>query len=61
MLWISNKYLDDVCSDREHLFCYCEVRWLSKGKMLKEFYDLRQEIADFRATKNKPLAKVNVP
>ena len=38
------EFLDDVCSDYGDLTYYCEVRWLSKGKMLKRFYDLRNEI-----------------
>jgi hypothetical protein len=39
--------LADLFSDYEDVSFYCEVRWLSKGQMLKLFYDLRQDIADF--------------
>jgi hypothetical protein len=41
------EYLADLFSDYEDVSFYCEVRWLSKGQMLKLFYDLRQDIADF--------------
>jgi hypothetical protein len=41
------EYLSDLFSDYEDVSYYCEVRWLSKGQMLKRFYHLRQDIADF--------------
>lgn len=41
------EYLADLFSDYENISHYCEVRWLSNGKILKRFYDLRQDIADF--------------
>jgi glutaredoxin-related protein len=41
------EYLADLFLDYEDVSYYCEVRWLSKGQMLKRFYDLRQDIADF--------------
>jgi glutaredoxin-related protein len=41
------EYLADLFSDYDYASYYCEVRWLSKGQMLKRFYDLRQDIADF--------------
>ncbi|KII62944.1 General transcription factor II-I repeat domain-containing protein 2B [Thelohanellus kitauei] len=40
-----NEYLEDIFSEYEDVSYYTEVRWLRKGKTLKRFYDLRQEIA----------------
>jgi hypothetical protein len=37
------EYLADLFSDYEDVSYYCEMRWLSKGQMLKRFYDLRQD------------------
>jgi hypothetical protein len=37
---------------------YCEVRWLSKGQMLKRFYDLRQDIPDFMDIKGNTINQV---
>ncbi|GFU60776.1 hypothetical protein TNCV_627201 [Trichonephila clavipes] len=37
------------------IIVYTEVRWLSKEKMLKRFYDLRTEIK--RETKGKPVTE----
>jgi hypothetical protein len=50
-------YLADLFSDYEDVSYYCEVRWLSKGQMLKRCYDLRQGIADFYGHKRKQLTK----
>ena len=36
---------------------YAELRWLSKGKMLKRFFDLRTEIKIFVETKGKPVTE----
>ncbi|KII60696.1 General transcription factor II-I repeat domain-containing protein 2B [Thelohanellus kitauei] len=45
------EYLADIFEEYEDISYSTKVRWLSKGKMLKRFYDLRQEIADFLDTK----------
>lgn len=54
-------FLDELSSEHDDVTYYCEVRWLSKGKMLKIFYDLRKEIADFMAMKEKPLLQMYDP
>lgn len=35
------ELLDDMEVEYGNLVYYCEVSWLSKGNMLKRFYDLR--------------------
>ncbi|XP_051784546.1 general transcription factor II-I repeat domain-containing protein 2-like [Erpetoichthys calabaricus] len=52
------EFLADVLSDHEDLTFYCEVRWLSKGKMLKRFYDLRNEVSLFMDMKGKPIPEL---
>ena len=54
-------FLDELSSEYEDVTYYCEVRWLSKGKMLKRFYDLRQEIANFMESKEKPFPEIHDP
>lgn len=41
------EFLEDIEAEYGNVVYYCEVRWLSKGKMLKRFYDLRSEIHTF--------------
>lgn len=52
------EYLEDLFSDYEDVSNYCKVRWLSKGKMLKRFYDLRQDIADFMDMKRNTINQI---
>lgn len=54
-------FLDELSSEHDDVTYYCEVRWLSKGKMLKRFYDLRKEIADFMEMKEKTLPQICDP
>uniref|UniRef100_H2YR08 HAT C-terminal dimerisation domain-containing protein n=1 Tax=Ciona savignyi TaxID=51511 RepID=H2YR08_CIOSA len=53
------QFLEDVEAECGDLIYYCEVRWLSKGKMLKRFYDLRDEIATFMDTKGKIIPELS--
>lgn len=38
---------EEEISDYGELQLYCIVRWLSKGKMLKHFFNLRQQVIEF--------------
>ena len=39
------KFLDDLDTEHQDLAYFFEVRWLSKGSMLRQFYGLRKEAA----------------
>jgi hypothetical protein len=51
-------YLADLFSNYEDVSYYYEVRWMSKFQMLKRFYDLRQDIADFMDIKGNTMNQV---
>ena len=53
------QFLEDVEAECGNLIYYCEVRWLSKGKMLKRLYDLRDEIATFMDMKGKIIPELS--
>ncbi|GBP57949.1 General transcription factor II-I repeat domain-containing protein 2A [Eumeta japonica] len=38
-----------------------KLEWLSKGKIVKRFYELKNEVADFMQIKNKPLSELSDP
>lgn len=40
-------FLHELESDYGDLFLYTEVRWLSRGKCLERFFNLREEILKF--------------
>ena len=40
---------------------YSYVFWLSRGKVLKRVFDLRNEIQQFMQSKGKPIAEFNDP
>jgi hypothetical protein len=42
-----NKFIEDIEAQYGNLIYFCEVRWLSKGKMSKRLYDLRNGIFTF--------------
>ncbi|XP_066901420.1 general transcription factor II-I repeat domain-containing protein 2B-like [Halyomorpha halys] len=54
-------FLDEISTKYDDVTYYCEARWLSKGKILKRFYELRNEIAEFMQIKDKPLSELSDP
>ena len=52
------KFLDDLDSEHQDLAYFSEVRWLSKGSMLRQFYELRKEVALFLKNKGRPMAEI---
>ncbi|XP_063820200.1 general transcription factor II-I repeat domain-containing protein 2-like [Pseudophryne corroboree] len=56
------EFLTQECqADHGDVVYYSEVRWLSRGKVLKRVFDLRSEIEEFMQTKGKPIAEFNDP
>jgi hypothetical protein len=49
------NFLNSVDSELEDIVYYTEIRWLSRGKMLKRVFDLKDEIQTFVAEKRKPI------
>uniref|UniRef100_A0A5S6QHL4 Dimer_Tnp_hAT domain-containing protein n=1 Tax=Trichuris muris TaxID=70415 RepID=A0A5S6QHL4_TRIMR len=47
------QLLNDLQSEYGDLVYHCEVRWLSRGNMLRRFYELRNEIKQFMEMKGK--------
>ena len=52
------KFLNDLDSEHQDLAYFSKVRWLSKGSMLRRFYELRKEVALFLKNKGRPMAKM---
>ena len=52
------EFLEDIDAEYGTLAYYCEVRWISKGKMLKQFYDLREEIFTFMDMKGRLVSEL---
>ena len=55
------EFLEDVQAEHGDLMFYCEVRWLSKGKMLRRFYDLKDQVSVFMNMKDKPMPELDNP
>lgn len=43
------EFLRDVEASADDLLLHNNVRWLSKGRVLEQFWSIRREIADFLA------------
>ncbi|XP_067930870.1 general transcription factor II-I repeat domain-containing protein 2A-like [Watersipora subatra] len=54
-------FLSDVDAEYGDLLYYLDVRWLSRGAMLKRFYSLRSEIDQFLKDKDRPLHELSDP
>lgn len=52
------EFLDDVHAEHENLTFYCAVHWLNKGKVLKRFYNLKDEVSIFMYMKEKPIREL---
>lgn len=52
------EFLKSMDTEYGDIIYFSEVRWLSRGKMLKRFYDLQHEIKSFMLTKAKVLPEL---
>ena len=55
------EFLKDAKSEYCDIIYHCDVRWLSRGKVLKRFFDLHVEINTLLAEKGKPVPLMEDP
>jgi hypothetical protein len=48
-------FLDDIENEYDDILYYCEVSWLSRGKVLQHFLSLLEETKVFPVGKGKPV------
>lgn len=53
-----SKLCKDLGSEHMQVLYHSEVRWLSRGKVLSRFYELKTEIATFLSENNSPYAEL---
>ncbi|XP_069476356.1 general transcription factor II-I repeat domain-containing protein 2-like [Ambystoma mexicanum] len=53
------EFLSELNADYGDVLYHTEVRWLSRGRVLKRFYDLLPQITAFLLSKNKEVAELN--
>ena len=56
-----SAFLSELESEYSGLSYYTEVRWLSCSKVLKQFWDLKEEICQFLITKNQDTSLFSDP
>ena len=52
------NFLDDLDTEHQDLAYFSEVRWLSNGRMLRQFYKLRKQVALFLKNTGQPRAEM---
>uniref|UniRef100_A0A8D8QN91 General transcription factor II-I repeat domain-containing protein 2A n=1 Tax=Cacopsylla melanoneura TaxID=428564 RepID=A0A8D8QN91_9HEMI len=49
-------FLEEISAEYDDVPYFSQVRWLSAGRVLKRFYELRKEIEQFLLSKDQPTA-----